>query len=157
MLKKYLTFIAATFITVATSVAADEVKVNGRDYIERDAPTGMNTVKFIDFSLQRTKEKKRRWSKKTTTKKYIRIGVESEGIRMNRIGNPEVWTLLRNFTDYDYYLEARVQFFDAQQIPSEPQSAWRKISIPKNAIGTYKEFGTNPDSVYYVVEVREVR
>jgi len=158
-MKKLIRFtIFAACVSFFNLIIAQETNVNGRDYIERDAPTGMNTIKFIDFSLQRTKEHNNSsYSKKSSTSKYIRVGVESEGVRRTKTRNPQVWALLRNYTDYDYQLEARVQFFDPDMMPSEQQSAWKKIYLPANAIGTYKEFGINPSGVFYVVEVREAR
>jgi hypothetical protein len=87
-----------------------------------------------------------------------KIAVERQGARRTESGTLEVWVTIRNRTDHPHQVEGRVQFFDADQAPTEGPSAWKRVHLPPNGTQTWKEFSTQVDGIeYYYVEMREGR
>ncbi|MBF0530211.1 MAG: hypothetical protein HQK55_13255 [Deltaproteobacteria bacterium] len=100
----------------------------------------LNTVNFLDKALEE------------------KVAVQSTNARRSASDTVEVWAVLRNKTDKTLQLEARTQFFDRQQAPGEPPTAWQRLFLPSGALGTYKDFSTKVSEVgYYYIEIREVR
>ena len=58
-----------------------------------------------------------------------------------------MWAVLRNRTDYPLQIEGRSQFFDADQVPIEEPSAWKRVHLPPNAVGTYRESSTKVEAI----------
>lgn len=87
-----------------------------------------------------------------------KIAVERQGTRRTDTGTLEVWILLRNRTDYPHQVEGRTQFFDADTVPVEGPSAWKRVMLPPNGTQTYRELSTRAgDVAHYYVEMREGR
>ena len=139
--------------------------VHVRDARAPQAGIRMNTVNIIDESLQK-------WDGKVfdppessifnmgpkERSKYAKLAVESTNARRSPTGTVEVWTVLRNRTDYPLQIEGRTQFFDSDQAPVEGPTAWHRIYLPPNSIGTYREFSTKVMEIgYYYIEIREGR
>jgi hypothetical protein len=127
----------------------------------------MNSVVIVDKALQR-------WETRTVTvnpswlsifrdgggenEKYSKIAVERTNARRSPTGTVEVWATFRNRTDHDLTIECRAQFFDRQEAPVEGPTAWQRVRLPQQSVGSYKEFSTNVMDVgYYYIEVREAR
>lgn len=63
-----------------------------------------------------------------------------------------------NCTDYPLNIEARTQFYDQGQAPSEPVSAWKRLHVGPRTSNTYAETSIGTKNVqYYMVELRETR
>jgi hypothetical protein len=87
-----------------------------------------------------------------------KIAVESQGARRTATGTLGVIAQIRNRTDYPQVLEARASFFDSDFAPTEKPSAWTRIHLDPNGVGTYQESSLGAASVaHYYVEVREAR
>ncbi|HTH16428.1 MAG TPA: hypothetical protein VL974_07230, partial [Magnetospirillum sp.] len=54
-------------------------------------------------------------------------------------GTVKVVSQIVNCTDYPLNLEARTQFYDQAQSPSEPVSAWKRFAAPPRTLSTYSE------------------
>ncbi len=128
--------------------AAPGVRVN--DPAAPNAGIRLNTVNIIDESLQK-------WHGREAGKTG-KIAVESTNSKRTATGTLEAWGVLRNRTDYPLQIEGRITFFDQYQVPVESPSAWRRVLLPANGIGAYKEFSTKTSQVaYYYIELREGR
>lgn len=100
----------------------------------------LNTVNFLDKDLEQ------------------KLAVQSTNARRTASDTIEVWAVLRNKGDKTLQVEGRTQFFDRQQSPAEPPSAWQRLFIPAGALATYREFSTKVTEIgYYYVEIKEVR
>ena len=86
-----------------------------------------------------------------------KIAVENSNWQRTVTDNVEVWTTLRNRTDYPQQLEIRVQFYDANTVPLGQPSAWQKFFLSPNAIKAWKETSTFENVHSYFIEVREGR
>jgi hypothetical protein len=86
-----------------------------------------------------------------------KIAVQGSGADRTPTGNLDVWTQLRNRTDYPLEVESRVQFFDGREVPIEAPSAWQRLHLSPNEITTYREASTRPDAVFYFIEIRAGR
>lgn len=87
-----------------------------------------------------------------------KIAVEQQGARRNATGTLKVIAVLRNRTDLPQVLEARTSFFDSGYAPAEKPSAWTRIHMEPNGIGSYEESSLGVQSVaHYYVEIRESR
>lgn len=116
----------------------------------------MNSVAILDKSLQKVEIYEERFNGLLHHTSVGKIAVESSGAKRNETGTLKVWTVLRNRTDHNLQVEARVQFFDQEKVPVEGPSSWQRIVLPANSISTYKEnsLGTSELKFYYI-EVRE--
>lgn len=109
-----------------------------------DARVNLNTVVILDKSLQDRKSGK--------------IAIESSGARRTDTNTLEVYAVIRNRTDFSQQLEARIQFFDQDGVPTEGPSAWQKIYLDPQSVGAYREKSTGVQGVdQYYVEIREAR
>ena len=86
-----------------------------------------------------------------------RIAVERHGARTSPTGTLEAFCVVRNRTDFAQQLEFRVTFFDADGVPIEGPSGWKRIFFDPNMIQGYNEFSTKPNSQHYYIEIREAR
>lgn len=73
-------------------------------------------------------------------------------------GTVEVRSEIANCTDFPLQIEARTQFLDADHMPSEPVSAWRRVYLAPRSNGSYREISTSStDAQFYLIEIREGR
>lgn len=90
--------------------------------------------------------------------KSLKIAVESSNSKRSPTGTLKVWAVLRNRTDKPMQVEGRTQFFDGDKVPVEDPTAWKRIFLSPQSIGTYSEYSTNVKEVgYYYIEIREGR
>jgi hypothetical protein len=90
--------------------------------------------------------------------KKSKIAVESTDSKRTATGTLEAWAVLRNRTDYPLQIEGRTTFFDASKSPAENPTAWQRVMLPPQAVGTYRDYSTKTDEVnYYYIEIREGR
>lgn len=60
-----------------------------------------------------------------------------------------------NCTDKPLVVEARSSFMDASQVPTEPNSVWRRVYLPPRATGVYQERSLATTKVAaYLIELR---
>ncbi|MGE5546456.1 MAG: hypothetical protein ACM33T_06145 [Solirubrobacterales bacterium] len=87
-----------------------------------------------------------------------KIYVRSASARRTPTGTVEAYAQVINCTDYPLNVEARTQFYDQGQAPSEPVSAWKRMALPPRTSNTYRESSIGTKNVqYYMVELRETR
>jgi len=87
-----------------------------------------------------------------------KIAIERQGARRNPTGTLNVIVQIRNRTDFPQVIEARTSFFDNGFAPTEKPSAWTRVHLDGNGIGTYQESSIGAAQVaHYYVEVREAR
>jgi hypothetical protein len=87
-----------------------------------------------------------------------KIAVEAQGGRRSPTGTLSVLVQLRNRTDFPQTLEARAHFFDGGFAPVEKPSAWSRIPLEANGVGSFQESSLGSNSVaHYYVEIREAR
>lgn len=73
-------------------------------------------------------------------------------------GTVKVVSQIVNCTDYPLNVEARTQFYDQGQTPSEPVSAWKRLNLAPRTLNTYAENSIGTRNVqYYMVELKETR
>jgi len=100
----------------------------------------LNSVSITDYSIMQ------------------KVFVRQVASRRTPTGTVEVTSQVINCTDYPLNAEARVQFYDAAQTPSEPVSAWRRFNLPARTSNTWRESSIGTESVrYYMVEMRETK
>lgn len=141
--------------------------VQVRDPMAPNARIRMNSVAIVDKSLQQWETKcveyQPTWLSifsggSPENEKYSKIAVEGTNARRSPTGTVEVWATFRNRTDFPLTIECRSQFFDRQEAPVEGPTAWQRVHLPQQSVGSYKEFSTNVlDVGYYYIEVRESR
>ena len=87
-----------------------------------------------------------------------KVFVRAVNARRSPTGTVEVYSQIVNCTDFPLQAEARTQFYDAQQAPSEPVSAWKRFAMPARSSSTYREFSVGTESAqFYMVELRETK
>lgn len=138
--------LALSLLAGCSYLPSDSTKLTGRT-----APITMNSVVFTDYDLNRT------WNRGIfgDGERY-RLSVVQHGQRPTTTGTTEVYCVLRNHTDYDYQIEARVQFFDQDGVPTDAKPIWQRTTVPANSISTYRELSTSTQPLQYRVEVREL-
>lgn len=100
----------------------------------------LNSVNITDFSI--------------INKVYVR----AVNARRTPTGTVEVYSQVINCTDFPLNAEARAQFYDAAQAPSEPVSAWKRFALPPRSSNTYRESSIGTQSAqYYMIELRETK
>ncbi len=73
-------------------------------------------------------------------------------------GTVKVVSQIVNCTDYPLNVEARTQFYDQAQAPSEPVSAWKRLNLAPRTFNTYSENSLGTRNVqFYMVELKETR
>jgi hypothetical protein len=87
--------------------------------------------------------------------KQGRIAVESQGARRNPTGTVRVVAQLRNRTEDELRVRARVSFFDAGYAPIDQPSAWQLLVMPPNSIAKYEENSLDAAQVaHYLIEIK---
>ena len=100
----------------------------------------LNSVNITDFAI--------------INKVYVR----AVNARRTQTGTVEVYSQIINCTDFPLNAEARTQFYDAGQAPSEPVSAWRRFALPPRSSNTYRETSIGTErAAFYMVELRETK
>lgn len=141
-----MVLVAATGLAV-TACAVDEGASPGMRVDDARAPYATvqyDRVVILDDALQN-----RRGGK---------IAIENQGARRSPTGTVEAFAVIRNRTDYPQQIEARVQFFDADKVPVEGPTAWQRVYLDPNSVGSYREASTRVhDVAHYLIEIREGR
>jgi len=92
---------------------------------------------------------------KAVTKSVI---VEAMMARRTETNTLQVMTRVVNCTKDDLQIEARSNFMDADQMPTENASVWKRIFIPALSTGVYTESSIGRDKVAtYFVELRSAQ
>ena len=100
----------------------------------------LNSVSMLDASI--------------VNKVYVRDAIG----RRTATGTVQIQSQVANCTDFPLQIEARAQFYDANNAPSEPVSAWKRVYLSPRSNGTYIEASLGTGAVQsYVIEVREGR
>jgi hypothetical protein len=100
----------------------------------------LNSVNITDFAI--------------INKVYVR----AVNARRTPTGTVEVYSQIINCTDFPLNAEARVQFYDSAQAPSEPVSAWKRFPLAPRTSNTYRENSVGTGSAqYYMIELRETK
>lgn len=110
-------------------------------------------VVYIDHNLNRV-ELPKIFSPQRTV---LKVTTERFGAKKSETGTLKVIATLKNRTDYDLQIEGRVLFFDQDYFPSEDATAWQRIYLPGNGIGTYRNSSLSFDAAHYIIELREAR
>jgi len=91
----------------------------------------------------------------TDTKLANRVVVEAMFARRTETNSVEVITRFVNCTKKVVELDARSSFMDADQVPTEDSTYWKKVILQPKATGVYRGLSIGRDEVkYYLVEVR---
>ena len=122
------------------------------EHKQRTAPTTYNSVTFTDYDLNRHFD-----YGLPGAHKVFRITAEKHGIRRTPANTSEVFVVLRNHTDYNSILEARTQFYDQSDIPTDVAPRWQRVVVPANATSVYREQSTTTAALKYRVEVRQAK
>jgi len=144
-------FLVVVGFVVSTAYAGEPTKLIDDKNMQRREELNFNKVIFVDHKLNRIILNE----KNKTTHQTLKVSLQKYGARLSQTNSLEVYTILKNHTDYDQQVEARTIFFDAAQTPLDDTSAWTRMYIPANSFGTYREYSVSPDAKYYVVEIRE--
>jgi hypothetical protein len=84
--------------------------------------------------------------------------VEAMMARRTETDTLQVMTRLVNCTKDDIQVEARSNFMDANQMPTEQASVWKRIFLPALSTGVYTENSIGRDKVAtYFVELRSAQ
>lgn len=146
------------FISLGFALTACQTTTNGysgHNPVQRTETNELNTIVFVDHNLNRTELVATPLGKKA--KSTVKITIDRSGFRTTETGTTEVWTVLRNRTDYDLQVEGKALFFDAGQAPLDDESVWRRVFIPANGTAVYRETSLNDRAEYFLVELREGR
>lgn len=141
---KYLTLILLCLSCCIMAGGSKEIE-------QRHESLTMNKVIFVDHDLNRVEFNEFLKS----SQQIIKVSLQKVGSRRTDTGSLEVWTVLKNHTDYDLQVQARAMFFDGDEVPIDDQSVWKRLYIPANSFATYREFSVSPLADYYIVELRE--
>lgn len=150
-----LSFYIVSLFLVLLAGCGSTSKYTGQHPVQRLSNTEMNTIVFVDHSLNKTILRKSLTGETAHT--TLKIDIESSGIRNTPTGNVEVWAVLRNRTDYDLQVEGMSSFYDQDQVPLDDRSNWKRVYLPANSTALYKEASVSADAKYFVVELREGR
>ncbi|RDV28035.1 hypothetical protein DXV75_03460 [Alteromonas aestuariivivens] len=143
MLLALLTWLPVSF--------AQETKIYDDKIEQRREGLSLNKVVFVDHSLNRVELNE----KNDTRHQTIKVSLQRAGARRTPTNSLEAWSVLKNHTDYNLQVEGRVSFFDADEIPLDDVTAWKRVYIPANSVATYRDFSINPQAAYFVIELRE--
>ncbi len=100
-------------------------------------PIDLNAVQMTDKKLAR------------------RVVVEAMFARRTETNSLEVITRFVNCTKKVVELDARSSFMDADQVPTEDSTFWKKVILQPKATGVYRGLSIGRDQVkYYLVEIR---
>ncbi|RUO70980.1 hypothetical protein [Pseudidiomarina salinarum] len=127
----------------------------GAHPVQRTQTNEMNTIVFIDHALNRTDITRTPFGDRV--RDTVKVTLDRSGMRNTETGQLEVWTTIRNRTDYDLQVEGKAMFFDADQAPLMDESMWRRVYVPANGTAVYREMSLNNRAQYFLVELREGR
>tara|TARA_B100000676_G_scaffold143954_2_gene142449 strand:+ start:3004 stop:3450 length:447 start_codon:yes stop_codon:yes gene_type:complete len=122
------------------------------EHEQRTAPTTYNSVTFTDYDLNRNFS-----DGLPGPHKVFRITADKHGIRRTPANTSEVFVVLRNHTDHNNILEARTQFYDQSEIPTDVAPRWQRVVVPANSTSVYLEKSTTTAPLKYRVEVRQAK
>ncbi|MEN8190702.1 MAG: hypothetical protein ABFS19_12725 [Thermodesulfobacteriota bacterium] len=117
----------------------------------------MNSVAILDRSLQKWYVVQQNGRNVAEHGKVGKIAVEKTGVSRTATNTLQVYTVLRNRTNYPLQVQARVQFFDQSEVPIEGPSSWQRLMLDPQSVVAYKEFSTRTDCHFYYIEIREGR
>lgn len=139
--------------TAAPALATDNKVVSCKTYMARWAkrtggsalvanvpssmtPIDLNAVLFTDKKLDR------------------QVIVEGLFAQRTPVGGLRVMARLVNCTDKQLVVQARSNFMDANQLPTEAASAWRTLYLSPRATSVYVENSVGPQVGAYLIELR---
>lgn len=143
---------SATLILASSLLVIACQPMSNAEHEQRTAAITYNSVNFTDYDLNRNF----RGGLKGPDN-VIRLSVDKQGIRRTPSGTSEVFVVLRNHTDYNYTAEARTQFYDQSEIPTDVKPAWQRVVVPANSTSAYLEKSTTTAELKYRVEVRQAQ
>lgn len=115
----------------------------------------IDRVVFIDSKLNRYEINR---GLGLPDKQVVKVTTERFGSKSSETGTLKAWAVLKNRTDYDLQLEGRVTFLDAELVPIDGDtSSWKKMYLPANAVGTYRDSSLSFDAQFFMIEIREGR
>jgi hypothetical protein len=148
-----LAFALGLALPACTTWRVDEGPAPGVHVRDKRAPNAgvrMDTVAILDPSLAH-------W-RGPEDERYSAIAIERNGARRTTTGTVQVYATIRNRSTVPLAIEARCQFFDAEEVPVEAPSAWTRIFLTPKGVEHYKESSTQiQDVAHYYVEIREAR
>lgn len=131
---------------------AEQVKIVDDKIEQRRESLTLNKVVFVDHQLNRVEVNEGWFGSNNHT---IKVSLQKAGSRKTSTDFLEVWSVLKNHTDYDLQVEGRTLFFDKDEVPVDDQTAWKRMYISANSFGTYREVSISPLAAYFVIELRE--
>ncbi|CUA86714.1 hypothetical protein [Pseudidiomarina woesei] len=154
-MKTRLALASALVLTLAACGTTTQNGYTGANPVQRTITNELNTIVFIDHNLNRTDITKTIFGEKVSN--TVKVTLDRSGMSNTATGQLEVWTMIRNRTDYDLQIEGKALFFDANQAPLMDESMWRRVYVPANGTAIYKETSLNSQAEYFLVELREGR
>src|SRR5690606_14997060 len=154
-MKRTLFIIAAGLTLTLAGCGSTQNGYSGAHPVQRTTTNELNTIVFIDHNLNRTDITKTFMGEKV--RDTAKVTLDRSGMSNPATGRLEVWTMIRNRTDYDLQIEGKALFFDANQVPLMDESMWRRVYVPANGTAIYKETSLNDRAEYFLVELREGR
>ena len=154
-MKTKLALVTALVLTLAACGTTTQNGYTGANPVQRTTTNELNTIVFIDHNLNRTDITKSIFGEKVSN--TVKVTLDRSGMSNTATGQLEVWTMIRNRTDYDLQIEGKALFFDANQAPLMDESMWRRVYVPANGTAIYKETSLNSQAEYFLVELREGR
>ncbi|SFV20763.1 hypothetical protein [Pseudidiomarina donghaiensis] len=155
MMKTKSALVTALVLTLAACGTTTQNGYTGANPVQRTITNELNTIVFIDHNLNRTDITKTIFGEKVSN--TVKVTLDRSGMSNTATGQLEVWTMIRNRTDYDLQIEGKALFFDANQAPLMDESMWRRVYVPANGTAIYKETSLNSRAEYFLVELREGR
>lgn len=143
---------------LAWTLSACQTTTNGYSAhhpTQRTQTNELNTIVFIDHNLNRTEIINTALGKKAKT--TVKITIDRSGFRSTDTGTAEIWAVLRNRTDYNLQVEGKAMFFDADEIPLDDESVWRRVHVPANGTAVFRETSLNDQAEFFLLELREGR
>lgn len=137
---RYLAVLTVSALALSVlSCAPEGARLATRGDDSLDPGSRRNTVNFLDQQLGES------------------LSVENTDSRRTPTGTLEVWATLRNRTSQPLQIEGRAHFYGDATI-SDDSTAWQRVHLPPNGIGTYRDSSTTLDGIaYYYIELREGR
>ncbi|RUO78497.1 hypothetical protein [Pseudidiomarina taiwanensis] len=154
MRARILTLLTAALVLAGCQTTTQD-GYRGSHPVQRTQTNELNTIVFIDHNLNRTDISKSIFGDELID--TVKITIDRSGINNTATGQLEVWTILRNRTDYDLQIEGKAIFFDQNQSPLMDESMWRRVYVPANGTAVYRETSINNRAEYFLVELREGR
>ena len=100
-------------------------------------PLGLNTVHFEELDLAHA------------------VMVSMVAASRGPTGEVTVTTRLVNCGEEPVQVEGRTHFMGADQVPTEPVSAWQRVFIPARSVGVYQEKSVSSTPVAdFLIEIR---